>query len=174
MLELNSINVHSNTRHSQHCKSENRLAVQVILEFFLTVFASVNSTCAQPPPGDTVWHLPALSVPGAGHLQILHCPGAGLCQPRGHSRAFDTHAVSYQNITTQKVLLEKKQIGSSVKDMNKLLRVVKACSRFYTCISSLLIKPKLHSEIGAIDVNQRFLVIKSRTSLHIYKTIHNT
>ena len=41
-------------------------------------------------------------------------------QPRGHSRVFDTHAVSYQNITTQKVLLEKKQIGSSVKDRNKL------------------------------------------------------
>ena len=72
------------------------------------------------------------------------------------------HAVSYQNITTQKVLLEKTQIGcSSVKDRNKLKRVVKACSRFYACISSLLIKPELHSEIGAIDVNQRFLVIES-------------
>ena len=43
-----------------------------------------------------------------------------LIQPPGHSRAFDTHAVSYQNITTQKVLLEKTQIGSSVKDRNKL------------------------------------------------------
>ena len=53
------------------------------------------------------------------------------------------------------------QIGSSVKDRNKLKRVVKACSRFYACISSLLIKPELHSEIGAIDVNQRFLVIES-------------
>ena len=30
------------------------------------------------------------------------------------------HAVSYQNITTQKVLLEKKQIGSSVKEWNKM------------------------------------------------------
>ena len=38
------------------------------------------------------------------------------------------------------VLLEKKQIGSSFKDMNKLKRVVKACSRFYACNSSLLIK----------------------------------
>ena len=37
------------------------------------------------------------------------------------------HAVYYQNITTQRVLLEKKQIGSSVKDRNKLKRVVKAC-----------------------------------------------
>ena len=39
--------------------------------------------------------------------------------------------------------------------------VVKACSQFYACISSLLIKPELHSEIGAIDVNQRFLAIES-------------
>ena len=38
-----------------------------------------------------------------------------------------------------------------------------ACSRFYmhVCIHSLLIKPELRSEIGAIDVNQRFLVIES-------------
>ena len=48
---------------------------------------------------------------GVGQLQILHSPGLGICQPRGHSRAFDMHAVSYQNMTTQKVLLEKKQIG---------------------------------------------------------------
>ena len=32
MLELNSIYVRSNTRYSLHCKSENRLAVYVILE----------------------------------------------------------------------------------------------------------------------------------------------
>ena len=71
------------------------------------------------------------------------------------------HAVSYQNITTQKVLLEKKRIGSSVKDGNKLKRVVKLCSRFCACISSLLIEAELRSEIGAIDVNQRFFVIES-------------
>ena len=86
----------------------------------------------------------------------------GICQPRGHSRAFYRNAVSYQDITTQKVLLEKKkQIGSSVEDRNKLKRVIKACSRFYARISLLLIKPELLSEIGAIDVNQRFLVIES-------------
>ena len=98
---------------------------------------------------------------GWGICKFCTARGPGICQPPGHSRAFDTHAVSYQNITTQKVLLEKKQIGSSIKDRNKLKRVVKACSRFYACISSLLIKPELHSEIGAIDVNQRFLVIES-------------
>ena len=94
---------------------------------------------------------------GWGICKFCTAQGPGICQPPGHSRAFDTHAVSYQNITTQKVLLEKKQIGSSVKDRNKLKRVVKACSQFYVCISSLLIKPK----IGATDVNQRFLVIES-------------
>ena len=38
MLERNSVHVHSNTRHSSRCKTENRLlAVQLILENFLTV-----------------------------------------------------------------------------------------------------------------------------------------
>ena len=32
----------------------------------------------------------------------------GICQPWGHSRAFDTHAVPDQNITTQRILLGKK------------------------------------------------------------------
>ena len=127
-------------------------------------YASVNSTWAQPPP-PTFGLLRGICPPcqsrGWGICKFCTARGPGICQPPGHSRAFDTHAVSYQNITTQKVLLEKKQIGSSVKDRNKLKRVVKACSRFYACISSLLIKPELHSEIGAIDVNQRFLVIES-------------
>ena len=60
-----------------------------------------------PLPRATAGHLPALSVPGVGHLQILHCREPGICQPRGHSRAFHRNAVSYQDITTQKVLLEK-------------------------------------------------------------------
>ena len=34
--------------------------------------------------------------------------GPSICQPRGHSRAFDTHAVSYQNITMWRILLGKK------------------------------------------------------------------
>ena len=59
-----------------------------------------------PPPRATAGHLSALPVPGVGDFQILHCPG--ICQPRGHSWAFDTHAVSQQKTTTQKVLLEKK------------------------------------------------------------------
>ena len=43
-----------------------------------------------------------------GHLQILCCRGPSICQPQGHSRAFDTHAVSYQNITMRRILLRKR------------------------------------------------------------------
>ena len=37
-----------------------------------------------PPPPATAQHLPALSVPGVGHLQILHIesPPSGICHPR--------------------------------------------------------------------------------------------
>ena len=104
----------------------------------------------RPPPGLLRGICTPCQSRGWGICKFCTARGPGICQPPGHSRAFDTHAVSYQNITTQKVLLEKKQIGSSVKDRNKLKRVVKACSRFYACVFSLLIKPELHSEIGAI------------------------
>ena len=115
-----------------------------------------------PPPGQ-LGAFARLVSPGGGSFANVHCPGAGHLPTLGQSRAFVTHAVSYQNITTKKVLVEEKQIGSFVKDRNKLQRVVTACSRFYmyVCISSLLIKPELRSEIGAIDVNQRLLVTDS-------------
>ena len=125
---------------------------------------------APRPPRATAGHLHALSVPGWGICKFCTAQGSGIRQPRGHSRGFNAHAVSYQNITTQKVLLEKKQIGSSIKDRNKLKRVVKACSRFYACVS-LLIKPELHSEIGAIDVNERFLAIVSNFCSYYLKNI---
>ena len=48
MLERNSINVHSNTQHSSHCKSENRLAVYVILEIFLTVWLKAHACFDRP------------------------------------------------------------------------------------------------------------------------------
>ena len=73
-----------------------------------------------PPPGLLRGICPPCQSRGWGICKFCTARGPGICQPPGHSRAFDTHAVSYQNITTQKVLLEKKQIGSSVKDRNKL------------------------------------------------------
>ena len=46
MLERNSVNVHSNTRHCQHCKSQNQLAVQMILKIFSTVYVRLKPTRA--------------------------------------------------------------------------------------------------------------------------------
>ena len=120
---------------------------------------------------------------GWGICKVCTAWGPGIYQPRGHAQAFDLPAVSYQNITTQKVLLKKMQIGSSVKDRNKLKRVVKACSRFhmYVRISSLLIlsqnyvaKLELSMWINVFWLlNQISVDIIWRTSFHIYKTIHN-
>ena len=115
-----------------------------------------------PPPGLLRGICPPCQSRGWGISKFCTVRWPGIYQPRGHSRVFDTHAVSYQNITTQKVLLEKKQIGSSVKDRNKLKRVVKACSRFYACISSLLIKQEfIPRKPVPVDVNKCFLVIES-------------
>ena len=102
---------------------------------------------AEPsPPGLLRGICPPCQSRGWGICKVCTAWGPGIYQPRDHSQAFDLPAVSYQNMTTQKVLLKKTQIGLSVKDRNKLKRVVKACSQFYACISSLLIKPELHSE----------------------------
>ena len=56
--------------------------------------------------------IPAAPTPHPGLLwaicKFCGTRGPGIYQPRGHSRAFDTHALSYQNITTQRILLRKK------------------------------------------------------------------
>ena len=74
-------------------------------------YASVNSTCAQLPPGLLRGICPPCKSRGWGICKFCTARGPGICQPPGHSRAFDTHAVSYQNITTQKVLLEKSRLA---------------------------------------------------------------
>ena len=116
---------------------------------------------------------------GWGICKFCTTRGPGVCQPWGHFWAFDTNAVSYQNRTTQKVLLEKTQIGSSVKDRNKLKRVVKACSRlcmhFFIALSQdYIAKLELSMWINVFWLlNQISVDIIWRTSFHIYKTIHN-
>ena len=60
---------------------------------------SIPAAPSPPSPGAT-----------AGHLEILCCPGVrAFANAGGHSRAFDTHAVSYQNITMRRILLGKKE-----------------------------------------------------------------
>ena len=64
------------------------------------IYASVNASCAQPPPGYCRAICPHCQSRG-GALAKLRC------QPRGHPLTFDTHVASYPNITTQRIFLEK-------------------------------------------------------------------
>ena len=132
--------------------------------------ASVNSSWAEPP-GLLQGICSSCQSREWGICKFSTARGPGICQPRGHSRGFDTHAVSYQNITTQKVLLEKKQIGSSVKDRNKLKRVEKASSRFYAAFLHCLSSYNYIAKSEAIYVNQRFLVFESNFCLYYLKNI---
>ena len=110
--------------------------------------ASVNSSCAQHPPGLLRGICPPCQSGGWGICKFCAARGPGICQPRGHSWPFDTHAVSYQKMTTRRILLGKKADWLIYQGQEKWKRFVKACSWFYLCISSLLIEPELHSEIG--------------------------
>ena len=88
--------------------------------------ASVSSSCAQhppPPPRAT-----PVSPEGGAFFKF--------CAARGHSRAFDTHAVSYQNITTQRILLEKQADWLICQGREKIEEVCKGmfsilCMHFF-------------------------------------------
>ena len=144
---------------------------QVAIEqtrFLNTVFCIVNLMHHQGYCELLQGICPPCQSRGWGICKFCTARGPGICQLPGHSRSFDTHAVSYQNITTQRILLKKnKQIGSFVKDGKKLKRFVKACSRFYACISSLLIKPELHSEIGSYRRESKSFELLNQISLDV-------
>ena len=110
----------------------------------------------------------------------------GICQPRGYFQAFDMHAVSYKNVTSQRILLEKQAHWLICQGQEKIEESCKGTFLIlYMHFFLLLIKPELHSEIrnhSCIDVNQHFFAklnqisvdIIWRTPFHIYKTIrHN-
>ena len=107
-----------------------------------------------------------LVSPGGGAFANFALPGGwAFANPE-----LDTDAVSYQNIATQRILLQKQRLGHLLRTGKKLRRFVKACSRFYACISSLLIKPELHREIGSYQrestyfwlLNQFLLILIDR------------
>ena len=118
--------------------------------FFLLHYASVNSSCAQSPPPPPPRLLrdiyPLCQSRGWGICKSCAARGPGSCQPQ----VFDTHTVSYQNITTRRILLElywkNNQIGPFVKDRKKLKTFVKAYVLDFMHAFLPLIKPELHSE----------------------------
>ena len=105
--------------------------------------------------------IPAAPSPFPG-LPRGNCPpcqswGWRICQPRGQPRAFDTHAVSYQNITTQRILLEKQADWLICQGWKKTEEVCKGlfsivCMHFFIGYQARITE----RNSGAIDVNQRF------------------
>ena len=173
-------------RAKLECNTADRVSRGFARYVFLVYVMHQSIPAAPRPPRATVGRLPTLSVPEVGHLQILLCPGARHLPTPGLFPSFwHAHGFLSEYNYTEDFTENDKHIGSSVKERKKLKRVVKACSRFYACIFSLLIKPESHGEIASYhDVNQRCLVkpklnrisvdIIWRTSFHIYKTIrHN-
>ena len=77
-----------------------------------------------------------LVSPGGGALANFALPG-GWAFANPPAKPLQLHRGFYW---------KNKQVGWFFKEGKKLTRFVKACSRFYACISSLLIKPELHSE----------------------------
>ena len=135
---------------------------------FWTIYASVKSSCDQPPLG-YCGAFARLVSPGGGAFANFVLPGPRVfCQ----LRSFNTHTISYQNITTQRILLEKQADWLIVKDGKKLKRFVKARSPFYACISSLLIKPELDSETQELSTwIYVFMVIESSFSWYYLKNV---
>ena len=119
-----------------------------------------QSTPAAPsfPPGGAT----------AGHLQILRCQGAGhLPTPSfWHARG----SLLEYNYTED--FTGKQADWFVCQGRETLKRFVKVCSRFYACISSLLIKPELYSETRKLStwINV-FLVIESSFSWYYLKNI---
>ena len=112
------------------------------------------SAAPSPPPHGLLWGIcPPCQSRGCGICKCCAARGPGICQPR----AFDTHAVSYQNITTQRILLEKQADWLICQGREKIEEVCKGmfsilCMHFFIAYQARTI----YRNSGAIDVNQRF------------------
>ena len=102
------------------------------------IYISVNSSCAQPLPPGLLWGIfPPCESRGWGICKFCAARGPGICQPQGQSRAFDGRAVSYQNIATQRILLEKRADWLICQGWGKTEEVCKGmlsilCMHFFT------------------------------------------
>ena len=92
-----------------------------------------------PPPPATVGHLPTLSVPGlrAGAFAIFVLPGGqAFANPGANPELLTCTHVSYQNITTQRILLEKQADWLICQGWEKIEEVCKgmfliSCMHFF-------------------------------------------
>ena len=128
------------------------------------MYQSIPAAPSPPPPLGLLQGIRSpCQTRGWGICKFCAARGPGICQPR----AFDTHAVSDQNITTRRILLEKHADWLICQGREKLKRFVKACSRFNACISSLLSKPDYIAKLGSYRRESTFFWLLNKVSLDI-------
>ena len=145
--------------------------------FFCIIYASVNSNCAQPPPGLLRGiQLPALSVPGGWAFANFALSGGRAFANPGANHELLTRTQFPVRIQLHKGFYWKnKRIGSFVKEGKQLKRFVKACFAFLHCYQARITwrNRELSTWINGYWI--KFLLsIIWRTSFHIFKTIHNS
>ena len=96
---------------------------------------------------------------GWGISKFCAARGSGICQPRGHPRAFDTHVVSYPNITLYGGFYQK------TRRLAHLLRTGKIVGIFSILRSAFLhyVKP----EIGSYGRESTFFRLLNQISVYI-------
>ena len=115
-------------------------------------FTVTAATLSPPsPPGLLRGICPPFQSRGWGICKFCAARGPGICKPRGYAELLTrTHFP-----IRIKLLLNESRLAL---DLGQGQGVVKACSRFYACISSLPHQARItQRNLGAIDVNQRFL-----------------
>ena len=116
---------------------------------------SIPAAPSPPPPG-LLWGIcPPFQSREWGICKFCAARGPGICKPRGQPRSFDTHAVSYQHITTQRILLEKQADWLIMSRTGKIEEVCKGmfsilCMHFFIAYQARITQ----RNSGAIDVNQ--------------------
>ena len=112
-----------------------------------------------PPPLSRLLRgiYPPCQSRGWGICKFCAARGPGICQPQGQPRAFDMHAVSYQNITTQRILLEKQADWLIVQGREKIEEVCRGmfsilCTHFFIAYQARI--TWRNSEV--FNVNQHF------------------
>ena len=134
-------------------------------------------TAPPPPPLRFCGICPPCQSREWGISKFCASLGPGICQHRGHSRAFDRHAVSYPNITTHKA----EDFTGKTSRLAHLSRTGKNCRGLLRHILDFM-HAFLHYQARITKRNRELLTWINvqtsvdfiwRTCFHIYKTIQN-
>ena len=107
---------------------------------------SIPAVPRSPPlPGLLRGICPPCESRGWGICKILRCPGVRHLPTQGQPQVFDRRTVSYQNITTQSILLEKQADWLICQGWEKIEEVCKGmflilCMHFFIAYQARIVK----------------------------------